>query len=81
MAIRNSVCNCYKPFLTDIIQHPQSNVVTLPATILTATVTGAPGSGITVPPPGVHIPPHSGPLVPPPQAQVIYKFIDLSNNY
>lgn len=57
----------------DIIQHPQSNVVTLPATILTATVAqgpGAPGPGVSVPPPGVHIPPHTGPLVPPPQAQV-----------
>ncbi|XP_076288665.1 uncharacterized protein LOC143213060 isoform X2 [Lasioglossum baleicum] len=60
----------------DIIQHPQSSVVTLPATILTATVAGAPGSGITVPPPGVHIPPHSGPLVPPPpQAQEIQTFM------
>lgn len=75
MAVRNSVCNCRKSFLTDIIQHPQSSVVTLPATILTATVTGAPGSGITVPPPGVHIPPHSGPLVPPPQTQVTNKQI------
>ncbi|XP_053977956.1 uncharacterized protein LOC128875925 isoform X4 [Hylaeus volcanicus] len=59
----------------NIIQHPQSSVVTLPATILTATVAGAPGSGITVPPPGVHIPPHSGPLVPPPQAQEIQTFM------
>lgn len=59
-------------FFTDIIQHPQSNVVTLPATILTATVAGAPGPGVTVPPPGVHIPPHSGPLVPPTQPQVLF---------
>lgn len=58
-------------YVTDIIQHPQSNVVTLPATILTtATVAGTPGPGVSVPPPGVHIPPHTGPLVPPPQAQV-----------
>lgn len=57
-------------YITDIIQHPQSNVVTLPATILTATVAGTPGPGVSVPPPGVHIPPHTGPLVPPPQAQV-----------
>ncbi|XP_035726475.1 extensin-like isoform X1 [Vespa mandarinia] len=59
----------------DIIQHPQSNVVTLPATILTATVAGAPGPGVTVPPPGVHIPPHSGPLVPPNQPQEIQTFM------
>jgi len=52
------------------MQHPQSNVVTLPATILTATVAGNPGPGVSVPPPGVHIPSHTGPLVPPPQAQV-----------
>ncbi|XP_066590962.1 uncharacterized protein [Prorops nasuta] len=59
----------------DIIQHPQSSVVTLPATILTATVAGAPGTGVSVPPPGVHIPPHSGPLVPPSQTQEIQTFI------
>jgi len=52
------------------MQHPQSNVVTLPATILTATVAGNPGPGVSVPPPGVHIPSHTGPLVPSPQAQV-----------
>ncbi|XP_068989720.1 uncharacterized protein [Neodiprion pinetum] len=46
----------------DIIQHPQSSVMTLPATILTATLAGAPGGGVGVPPPGVHIPAHSGPL-------------------
>lgn len=57
-------------YLTDIIQHPQSNVVSLPATILTATVTGTPGTGVSVPPPGVHIPSHAGPLVPSSQAQV-----------
>jgi len=60
-------------YIIDIIQHPQSNVVTLPATILTATVAGTPGPGVSVPPPGVHIPPHTGPLVPPPQAQVYYQ--------
>ncbi|EFN86500.1 extensin isoform X2 [Harpegnathos saltator] len=59
----------------DIIQHPQSNVVTLPATILTATVAGTPGPGVSVPPPGVYIPPHTGPLVPPPQAQEIQTFM------
>jgi len=48
--------------------------VTLPATILTATVAGTPGPGVSVPPPGVHIPSHTGPLVPPPQAQV-YNYI------
>jgi len=57
-------------YLADIIQHPQSNVVTLPATILTATVAGTPGPSVSVPPPGVHIPSHTGPLVPPSQAQV-----------
>lgn len=57
-------------YLIDIIQHQQSNVVTLPATILTATVAGTPGPGVSVPPPGVYIPPHTGPLVPPPQGQV-----------
>lgn len=53
----------------DIIQHPQSSVVTLPATILTATMPGGPGAA--VPPPGVHIPAHSGPLVSSAQTQVI----------
>lgn len=67
-------CKSYILYVTDLMQHPQSNVVTLPATILTATVAGTPGPGVSVPPPGVHIPPHTGPLVPPPQAQVI-KFI------
>ncbi|XP_015120922.1 extensin isoform X2 [Diachasma alloeum] len=57
----------------DIIQHPQSSVVTLPATILTATMAGAPGAG--VPPPGVHIPAHAGPLVPPTQAQDLQTLI------
>lgn len=56
--------------MIDIIQHSQSNVVTLPATILTATVAGTPGPGVSVPPPGVHIPSHTGPLVPHSQAQV-----------
>ncbi|XP_015590574.1 extensin isoform X2 [Cephus cinctus] len=59
----------------DIIQHPQSSVVTLPATILTATVAGAPGTGVTVPPPGVHIPAHSGPLVSSGQTQEIQTFM------
>lgn len=79
---KSYIIDCYKniifqllniyfiSYVTDIIQHPQSNVVTLPATILTATVAGTPGPGVSVPPPGVHIPPHTGPLVPPPQAQV-----------
>lgn len=61
--------------MADIIQHPQSNVVTLPATILTATVAGT-GPGVSVPPPGVHIPSHTGPLVPPSQAQVTQLVID-----
>lgn len=60
----------------DIIQHAQSSVVTLPATILTATMTGGPAPGANVPPPpGVHIPAHSGPLVPSSQSQVIFIFI------
>nr|XP_046492886.1 KH homology domain-containing protein 4-like isoform X5 [Neodiprion pinetum] len=54
----------------DIIQHPQSSVMTLPATILTATLAGAPGGGVGVPPPGVHIPAHSGPLETSDQPQV-----------
>ncbi|XP_012282033.1 extensin-2 isoform X2 [Orussus abietinus] len=59
----------------DIIQHPQSSVVTLPATILTATVASPPGPGVTVPPPGVHIPAHSGPLVPAGQGQEMQTFM------
>ncbi|XP_029659061.1 extensin-like isoform X2 [Formica exsecta] len=59
----------------DIIQHSQSNVVTLPATILTATVAGTPGPGVSVPPPGIHIPSHTGPLVPSSQAQEIQTFM------
>lgn len=54
----------------DIIQHPQSSVVTLPATILTATMAGGPAGGTAVPPPSVHIPAHSGPMVPSSQSQV-----------
>ncbi|XP_043465876.1 KH homology domain-containing protein 4-like isoform X2 [Leptopilina heterotoma] len=42
----------------DIIQHPQNSVVTLPATILTATVAGTPGPGM-----------HSGPMQPTDHAQ------------
>ncbi|XP_063990671.1 uncharacterized protein LOC135169529 isoform X3 [Diachasmimorpha longicaudata] len=57
----------------DIIQHPQSSVVTLPATILTATMAGAPGAG--VPPPGVHIPAHAGPLAPSTPAQDLQTLI------
>lgn len=64
----------------DIIQHPQSSVVTLPATILTATMAGGPGAGVTVPPPGVHIPAHSGPLVPPTQTQVIQPLCNYNCN-
>ncbi|XP_034940566.1 extensin-like isoform X2 [Chelonus insularis] len=59
----------------DIIQHPQSSVVTLPATILTATMTGGPAPGATVPPPGVHIPAHTGPLAPPNQPQEMQTLI------
>ncbi|KAF7997795.1 hypothetical protein HCN44_009193 [Aphidius gifuensis] len=57
----------------DIIQHPQSSVVTLPATILTATMAGGPGTG--VPPPGVHIPSHSGSIGPQGQNQDIQNLI------
>ncbi|XP_033214055.1 extensin-like [Belonocnema kinseyi] len=49
----------------DIIQHPQSSVVTLPATILTATVAGTPG------PAGVH----SGHLQSADQAQEMQTFV------
>ncbi|CAG5100365.1 Similar to khdc4: KH homology domain-containing protein 4 (Xenopus laevis) [Cotesia congregata] len=60
----------------DIIQHAQSSVVTLPATILTATMTGGPAPGANVPPPpGVHIPAHSGPLVPSSQSQEMQALI------
>ncbi|XP_043277485.1 extensin-like isoform X2 [Venturia canescens] len=59
----------------DIIQHPQSSVVTLPATILTATMPGAPGAGVTAPPPGVHVPAHGGPMVPPSQNQELQTFM------
>ncbi|KAK0181236.1 hypothetical protein PV327_003537 [Microctonus hyperodae] len=55
----------------DIIQHPQSSVVTLPATILTATMAGGPASGSAVPPPSVHIPAHAGPMVPSSQSQTL----------
>ncbi|XP_057341321.1 uncharacterized protein LOC130678236 [Microplitis mediator] len=60
----------------DIIQHAQSSVVTLPATILTATMTGGPAPGAGgPPPPGVHIPAHSGPLVPSSQPQEMQALI------
>jgi hypothetical protein len=53
----------------DMIQHPQSSVVSLPATILTATVAGAPGPG-PLPPSGVHVSAPTGPLPPSDQPQV-----------
>ncbi|XP_012259020.2 altered inheritance of mitochondria protein 3-like isoform X2 [Athalia rosae] len=59
----------------DLIQHPQSSVMTLPATILTATVAGGPGGGVSVPPPGVHIPSHSGPCVSSGQPQEMQTFM------
>lgn len=56
----------------DIIQHPQSSVVTLPATILTATVAGTAGPGM-----------HSGPMQSTEHTQVINITFshDLNNLY
>ncbi|XP_031780890.1 extensin isoform X3 [Nasonia vitripennis] len=53
----------------DMIQHPQSSVVSLPATIITATVAGGPGPGHPIPT-GVHVPAPQGPMPPTDQPQV-----------
>lgn len=52
-----------------MIQHPQSSVVSLPATIITATVAGGPGPGHPLPT-GVHVPAPQGPMPPTDQPQV-----------
>lgn len=53
----------------DMISHPQSTVVSMPATIITATVAGAHGQ---LHPTGVHIAAPPGPMPPTDQPQVCY---------
>lgn len=61
-----------------MMQHTQSSIVTIPTTILTATVAAGPGQH---PPTSVHVPAQMGPIPPTDQPQVRVSFNPHPSNH